>query len=221
MERWATFDCYGTLVDWNAGIGDALARLIPGADRRELVARYHELEPQVQAQEYRPYAEVLAVTAQRLAAERVLDLSAEAADELPRSLPGWPVFPEVPAALAEARRRGWRLCILSNTDRALLDASMRAIGAPFDHSIVAEDVRSYKPAHGHWERFSADTGAAREAHVHVAQSLFHDVAVANQLGLASIWVNRLGESAYDGARPTRELPDLTRLPDTLDELVPA
>jgi 2-haloacid dehalogenase len=219
--RWATFDCYGTLVDWNAGIGGELARLVPGGEPAALLARYHELEPEVEAEAYRPYAEVLGVTAQRVAAEQGLDLSEEAARALPRSLPGWPVFPEVPAALAEARGRGWRLCILSNTDRDLLDASMRAIGVPFDHSVVAEEVRSYKPAHAHWERFYADTGAEPEAHVHVAQSLFHDVVVANERGLPSVWVNRLAEPARDGARPTRELPDLVALPDTLDELVPA
>lgn len=221
MERWATFDCYGTLVDWNAGIGGALARLVPEADPDALLTRYHELEPQVEAEAFRRYADVLAVTAQRVAAEHGLDLSDAAARELPRSLPAWPVFADVPAALAEARRRGWRLCVLSNTDRELLDATLASIGVPFDHSVVAEEVRSYKPAHGHWERFYADTGAAREAHVHVAQSLFHDVAPANELGIASVWINRLGEPSDERARPTRELPGLTALPDTLDELVAA
>ncbi|HSC91162.1 MAG TPA: haloacid dehalogenase type II [Gaiellaceae bacterium] len=219
MERWATFDCYGTLVDWNAGIGSGLARLLPDADAAALLARYHELEPQVEAEAYRPYAEVLAVTAQRVAAEHGLDLPDESARELSRSLPDWPVFPEARDALAEARARGWRLAILSNTDRSLLDGSMRAIGVPFDHSIVAEEVRSYKPAHRHWERFAADTGAAPDRHVHVAQSLFHDIAAANELGLRSVWINRLGETSGDGALPTRELPDLVALPDTLDQLV--
>ena len=134
--------------------------------------------------------------ATRIADEHGVDLSWARAQELPRSLPGWPVFPDVPAALEDARRRGWRLCILSNTDRALLDASLESIGVPFDHSIVAEEVGSYKPAHGHWERFYADTGAERSRHVHVAQSLFHDIAVANELGLASVWINRLGEQAH-------------------------
>ena len=219
MERWATFDCYGTLVDWNAGIRDALARLLPDAEPDALLARYHELEPQVEAEEFRTYAEVLATVATRIAAERGMDLPWAGAQELPRSLPQWPVFPDVPAALEDARARGWRLCILSNTDRALLDASLEAIGVPFDHSIVAEEVGSYKPAHGHWERFSADTGAERSRHVHVAQSLFHDIAVANELGVSSVWINRLGEHAPDSARPTRELPGLTGLGATLDELV--
>jgi 2-haloacid dehalogenase len=218
VTRWATFDCYGTIVDWNAGIRAGLARLLPREDPDALLVRYHELEPEVEAETYRTYADVLATTATRIASERGIDLSADAAEGLPRSLPDWPVFADAPAALEDARARGWRLCILSNTDRALLDASMRAIGVPFDHSIVAEEVRSYKPAHAHWQRFYDDTGASPERHVHVAQSRFHDIAVANELGLPSIWVNRLGEGD-DGPRPTRELPTLTGLGAVLDELV--
>jgi 2-haloacid dehalogenase len=109
--------------------------------------------------------------------------------------------------------------VLSNTDRDLILASERRIGVPFDLAIVAEDVQSYKPAHGHWERFFEVTTADRDGHVHVAASLFHDIAPANELGLSSVWINRLGEQA--DPEPTRELPDLSRLPDTLDELVPA
>ena len=218
MTRWATFDCYGTIVDWNAGIRAALARLLPGEDPDALLVRYHELEPEVETETYRTYADVLATTATRIAAEGGIDLAADAAEGLPRSLPDWPVFADAPAALEDARARGWRLCILSNTDRALLDSSMRAIGVPFDHSIVAEEVRSYKPAHAHWERFYDDTGASPERHVHVAQSRFHDIAAANELGLPTIWVNRLGEGD-DGPRPTRELATLAGLGEALDELV--
>ena len=141
MDRWATFDCYGTLVDWNAGLRGALAGLLPDVDPGALLVRYHALEPQVEAEEYRTYADVLARVATRIADEHGIDLSLERAQELPRSLPGWPVFPDVPAALEDARRRGWRLCILSNTDRAFLDASLESIGVPFDHSIVAEEDR--------------------------------------------------------------------------------
>jgi 2-haloacid dehalogenase len=125
----------------------------------------------------------------------------------------------VPAALEEARRRGWKLAILSNTDRDFIDASMARLGVPFELAIVASEIGSYKPGHEHWETFFERTGAPGERHVHVAASLFHDVAPANELGLRSIWINRLGE--HPSPPPTRELSDLTRLPDTLDELVPA
>ncbi len=140
-------------------------------------------------------------------------------DALGRSLPGWPVFPEVPGALAEARERGWRLAALSNSDRDLIEASLQVIGVPFDLAIVASEVGSYKPAPGHWRAFDAATGAARSRHVHVAQSHFHDIVPAHDLGIRSIWINRLGERA--DPEPTRELPDSAGLADVLDELVPA
>jgi 2-haloacid dehalogenase len=139
-------------------------------------------------------------------------------EALARALPGWEPFPEAPAALGELRRRGWRLGLLSNCDRDLIAASARRLDVPFDAVVVAEDVRSYKPAHGHWERFLAQTGAAPDRHVHVAGSLFHDIAPARALGITCVWINRAGG---DGEPvPDRELTDLRRLPDLLDALVP-
>ncbi len=120
-------------------------------------------------------------------------------------------------ALAELRARGWRLAILSNSDRDLIAASQRRLGVPFDVTIVAEDVESYKPAHAHWLRFLEVTGADPARHAHVAASLFHDVAPARELGLTCVWINRLAE--VPGPQPTLELPDLATLPDALDELV--
>ena len=123
MARWATFDCYGTLIDWNGGIGRELERLF-GVDRAgECLRRYHELEPEIQAEDpSRSYREVMAIALARLGAP------ADEHDALARALPGWEPFPEVPAALGEARARGWRLAILSNTDRDFLDASVARLG---------------------------------------------------------------------------------------------
>lgn len=219
--RWATFDCYGTLIDWNGGIRGQLARLFGAEAAPALLARYHELEPAVQAEAYRSYREVLTETLVRLATEQGLALPEGEEAALADSLPHWPPFPEVPAALAELRARGWRLAILSNTDRDLLTASERQLGVPFDAVVVAEDVGSYKPAHGHWQAFRASVAVAPERHVHVAASLFHDIVPATELGLTSVWINRLGERAGPGAAPARELPDLGALADTLDALVPA
>jgi 2-haloacid dehalogenase len=213
MERWATFDCYGTLIDWNGGIRRELARVF-GEDRAdERLARYHELEPELQADGTLSYREVLTEAMRRLGAPDT-DQGA-----LAESLPNWEPFPEAPAALQEARSRGWKLAILSNTDRDFIDASMARLAVPFELAIVASEIGSYKPAHRHWERFVEQTQAAREGHVHVAASLFHDIAPANELGLRSIWINRLGE--LPEPRPTRELRDLDHLPETLDELAPA
>jgi 2-haloacid dehalogenase len=136
-----------------------------------------------------------------------------------RALPSWEPFPEVPDALRELRARGWSLALLSNSDRELIAASMRQLEVPIDVVVVAEDVQSYKPEPGHWDRFFEITTAARDRHVHVAQSHFHDIAPASALGLTTVWINRLGESAEPA--PTRELPDLSALPGTLDALVPA
>jgi 2-haloacid dehalogenase len=216
--RWATFDCYGTLIDWNAGIGAVLGRLWGVERAPELLQRYHELEPQVQAEEYRSYAEVLTLTLERIAQQIGYGIPEGESGILAQSLPGWPPFPEVPDALRELRHRGWNLVILSNTDRDLIIASEKQVGVPFDLMIVAEDVQSYKPAHAHWEHFFELTTADKDHHVHVAASLFHDIAPARELGLKSVWINRLGEKAEPG--PDRELADLKGLPDTVDELVP-
>ncbi|HEY6149139.1 MAG TPA: HAD-IA family hydrolase [Gaiellaceae bacterium] len=208
-DRWATFDCYGTLIDWNGGIRGELARVF-GEDQADgLLHRYHELEPQLEADGTRSYREVLT--------EAMRELGAPAGEEdaLARSLPNWTPFPEVPEALTRARATGWKLAILSNTDRDYIDASQEQIGVPFELAIVASEIGSYKPALGHWQVFEREVG--RPPDVHVAASLFHDVAPANELDLKSIWINRLGETP--GPEPTRELPDLGRLPETLEEVV--
>jgi 2-haloacid dehalogenase len=217
--RWATFDCYGTLIDWNAGIGGELERMFGGEAAPRLLERYHQLEPELESESYRSYREVLTLALEELLREEGLQLPEGEAGALARSLPGWRPFPEVPDALAELRRRGWKLAILSNTDRDLIAASQKQLGVPFDLVVVAEDVQSYKPAHAHWERFFEATTADREHHVHVAASLFHDIAPGQELGVRTVWINRLGETAEPA--PDRELPDLAALPDTLDELVSA
>jgi 2-haloacid dehalogenase len=216
-ERWATFDCYGTLVDWNGGIGGELGRLFGTAARDRILARYHELEPRIQdEQPALSYREVMAIALERLAGEEDVDLAPGERDALAGSLPDWPVFPEVPPALNDARAGGWRLAILSNSDPDLIEASIRRIGVTFDEVVTASEIGSYKPAHGHWQAFEQRVG--RLPDVHVAASLFHDIGPASELGLPCVWVNRLAEER--GAfEPTREVPDLGPLPGVLDELV--
>jgi 2-haloacid dehalogenase len=217
-DRWATFDCYGTLVDWREGIRGELARLFGEAESARLLESYHRMEPQVQEQQPTlAYRGVMARVLGELAVEQGEPLPEDERDALGRSLPGWPVFPEARDALTEAHERGWKLVILSNTDRDFIEASIEAIGARFELAIVAGEIGSYKPAHRHWEVFYEQTGADRERHVHVAQSHFHDVVPARELGIPTIWINRLGERAK--IAPTRELQDLSGLPDALDELV--
>ena len=217
--RFATFDCYGTLIDWNLGIRTELERTFGVEQAPRLLERYHEIEREIESEPFRTYREVLTLALERLAQDEQLQLPEGEAGALARSLPDWPPFPEVPAALAELRERGWLLAILSNSDRDLIAASQRQLGVPIDLAVVAEDVKSYKPAHAHWEHFFEATTAERSRHAHVAASLYHDIAPARELGLRSVWINRLGEEA--DPVPDRELADLSDLPDVLDELVPA
>ena len=167
--------------------------------------RYHEIEPRVELEGSIAYRDVLRQALVLLAESEGLELAADEQTALADSLPRWPVFPEVPGALAELRARGWRLVPLSNTDADLLAASMEAIGVPFDGSVVAGEIGSYKPAHGHWMAFSERFGADPDRHVHVAASLFHDIAPADELGLTAVWINRLAE--------TSDLPRAAELPD--------
>jgi 2-haloacid dehalogenase len=211
--RWATFDCYGTLIDWDGGIRRELARIF-GEERADTqLERYHDVEPTLQAGGDRSYRAVMT--------EAMRELGAPPGEEegLADTLPCWRPFPEVRGALEETRRRGWKLGVLSNTDRDYIEASLKQIGVPFDLAIVASEIGSYKPAHRHWLRFFETTGASHEEHVHVAQSHFHDIVPATELGVRSVWINRYGECHQ--LAPTRELPDLSRLPETLDELVAA
>jgi 2-haloacid dehalogenase len=215
--RWASFDCYGTLIDWNAGIRTELARIFgePHADR--LLSRYHELEPRIQADDPTlPYREVMAGVLAALASEEGIELPAAEADALGRSLPSWAPFAEVPDELRAARDRDWRLAILSNTDRDLIEASMQRIGVPFEFAVVASEVGSYKPAPGHWNAFTERTASDRGAHVHVAASLYHDIAPAAECGIPALWINRLGEES-DLLR-AGEMADLRGLADALDRV---
>jgi 2-haloacid dehalogenase len=218
-DRWASFDCYGTLVDWMGGTRSQLARLWPEHDADALLRTYHQIEPRMQEGRGIPYRQVMAETLAGVADAEGLSVPDGEADILATSLPAWSVFPDVPGALTGLRDRGWKLAILSNTDADLLDASLSAVGVPVDHRVVASEVGSYKPAFGHWESFFRQTGAERTRHVHVAASLFHDIEPAAKLGLPSVWINRLGETSM--VPRSAELADLTELPATLEGLVPA
>jgi 2-haloacid dehalogenase len=217
MDRWATFDCYDTLIDWNGGIGRELERLFGAEQAGRLLLGYHEVERAYQHEHPdASYRDVLTVALARLAARESLQLDADEHDALARSLPDWEPFPEVLAALEEARSRGWKLAILSNTDRDYIEASLVRIGVPFEFAIVASEIGSYKPGPKHWQSFEGKVGAAPRRHVHVGASLFHDIAPAVELGLPTVWINRLGEDAEP--EPDVELHSLTGLGAALDSL---
>ena len=217
-ERWATFDCYGTLIDWDRGVRDTLADVWPEEDAERLFHRYHDVEPRIQSGRGVPYRRVLRETLEAIAAEDELEIPPGREDALVEALPSWRPFPEVPASLAELRDRGWRIAILSNTDPDLLDASLERIGVPVDLRVTAAEAGSYKPAFGHWDTFFRHSSADRERHVHVGASRYHDVEPCAQLGLPCVWINRRGESS-DLPRAA-ELPSLAGLAAVLERVVP-
>jgi 2-haloacid dehalogenase len=217
-DRWATFDCYGTLIDWDGGVRAALASLWPYADADVLLASYHRIEPTLQEGGRRTYREVLIEAVRLIAVDQGLDVPEGGTTALADSLPTWPPFPEVGAALRGLRDRGWRIAILSNTDPDYLDASLRLIGVAVDEQVAASQIGSYKPEFAHWDVFFERTGADRRRHVHVAASLFHDVEPCAKLGLPCVWINR--EGARSDLPRAGELRDLTDLGVVLEDLVP-
>jgi 2-haloacid dehalogenase len=217
-DRWATFDCYGTLIDWDGGLRRALGRVWPEEDGQRLFQRYHDVEPRIQAGRSISYRQVLRETLSTIAEEDGLEVPPGQDDALADSVPSWRPFSEVPGALRELRDRGWRLAILSNTDPDMLASSLKTIGVEVDVRITAAEAHSYKPAFGHWDMFFRTTTADRERHVHVAASLYHDVEPCAQLGLPCVWINRLDASS-DLPR-AGELFNLAALPGALDALVP-
>jgi len=210
-----TFDCYGTLIDWSAGLWRSFAAIFgPVVTERKLewFKAYVRVEAEVESGPYRSYREVLAVVTERLAREFDLPLPVGQKGMLAEMLPGWAPFPDTKDALARLKQR-FRLGVLSNVDRDLFAGTAKQLGVAFDFVVTAEDVRSYKPAHGHFQRLIDAHGGTSRA-LHVAQSLYHDGAPANDLGLAFVWINRYKEQNQTSVRPLAEFPDLRSFADT-------
>lgn len=212
-----TFDCYGTLVDWRGGITAAFHTAAADDDvelSSERILELHaEVEPRVQAGSYRSYREVLDETALEIASRLGWRLSSDRAGFLADSLTGWKPFADTRPALERLIAAGYRLGILSNIDDELLEGTLRHLDVPFDLIVTAQQVRSYKPAHGHFLEARRRTGDTRW--LHAAQSWFHDVVPSCELGIPVAWINRTAESPRPDARPDRELADLSGLADWL------
>ncbi len=215
-----TFDCYGTLIDWEAGIAEAFlaAASADGVtlDRGAVLAAYAEVEPAVEAGRFRPYRDVLTETAVEVGRRLGWRLTRDGAQFLPESLPRWKPFPDTGSALEALRVAGYSLGILSNVDDDLLAGTRRHFPVSFDWLVTAQQVGSYKPAHGHF--LEAQRRLSGRRWLHAAQSYFHDVEPAAALGIPVAWVNRKGERPGGAARPDAEVADLAGLVEWLDEL---
>jgi len=220
-----TFDCYGTLIDWESGI---LAALVPfrRAIGREvsdesLLESYAALETALEEGEYRPYREVLRGVMRGLATrysvpEARVDLGA-----LADSIPSWRPFPDTVEALQRLRAH-YKLGVISNIDVDLFADTAKHLNAELSYLVTAQQVGAYKPSHDNF-RFALDSiGVPRERLLHAAQSRFHDIAPARALGIASVWVNRhsgrhgSGATAASGAVPDLEVPDLRTFADRVE-----
>ncbi|HKW72146.1 MAG TPA: HAD family hydrolase [Candidatus Dormibacteraeota bacterium] len=191
--RWLTFDCFGTLIDWRHGIQTTGDLLFPGSGARFLDA-YIRLEAEVENEgSFKRYRAVLTETTRRAARNLGLDLKPDNATALVSTIPYWPPFADVGPALGELRRQGWKLALLTNCDRDIIALTQRRLPASFDAVVTAEDVSAYKPDPAHFRRFRSAFGSSADAWIHVAQSYFHDIRPARELGIQRIWVNRQRE----------------------------
>jgi 2-haloacid dehalogenase len=205
--RWMTFDCYGTLLDWQTGFR-RLLEPVAGDRTGAVVTAFHETEPQVQAENPRAkYKEILREGLERAGRRAGVEVDGNLLVD------GWGTigaFPDTVAALQALHDQGWSLGILTNCDDDLFAATRAALGVEPDLVITSEAVGSYKPALGHFERFEATTGVARADWVHAAVSWWHDMVPARDLGLRRIWVDR-EDSGHDPSIVTARVPDMASL----------
>lgn len=212
-----TFDCYGTLIDWRGGISDAISEVAAAAgqpvERDRILGLHAQIEPEIQAEEFRSYREVLDLTAARIANELGFDIPAGQIDSLSQSLPRWQPLTDTRAALEKLASAGYRLGILSNVDDDLLAGTLRHFPVEFDLLVTAEQVGSYKPDLGHFREARRRIGDGRW--LHVAQSFFHDVLPATKEQIPVVWINRLQETPPVEVRPLAEFPDMRSFAEQL------
>ncbi len=212
--EWVSFDCYGTLVDWETGISTTVSGVLEdhglSRNKAEILSLFAKVEPRVQSSgDFMEYREVLREVMALIGAELGLRLTNTELGCLADTLPCWPIFPEVPAAL-EALQSRYKLAVISNVDDDLFAGTAEALGVRFNAVVTSRQVGSYKPDLRNFNAAASRMGVAKEAWLHVAESLYHDVGPANRLGIASVWVNRADRGG--GTRATDAAPDLV-VPD--------
>jgi len=208
-----TFDCYGTLINWEAGILSALHRVLSAHGKKiddpTILKLYGDFELRSEQGTFRSYREVLESVVRQFAAEFNVTPSAEEVRSLPDSLPAWKPWPDTVAALRQLKTR-FRLAILSNVDDDLFAGTRPQLGVDFDEVITAQQAQAYKPSLKLFELALGRINAPAHRVLHVAQSIYHDVIPAQSLGLATVWVNRPSARPGVGAVIAAEAkPDLT------------
>lgn len=211
-----TFDCYGTLIDWERGISEALRSACAphGTQATDdvLLGHFADVEHRVQAGSFLTYREVLARTLSGVADALGFQATEEECSTFANSVGDWPAFPDTVEALGRLSGR-YKLAVVSNVDDDLFAESAKRLGVPFDWVVTAEQVGSYKPAPGHFHEAVKRSGIPQAQILHVAQSLFHDIAPAGELGFTTLWVNRRTGQAGDGATPPAEAHPDAEVPD--------
>jgi len=215
-----TFDCYGTLIDWEQGILTALRPVLYAhgiaLGDEDILECYAELEAAAEQGPFQPYNALLRQVMEGFGRRWQFSPSQDALQCLVASVAQWPPFPDTVAALEKLSRR-YRLAIVSNIDDDLFAQSARLLRVPFDWVITAERVQSYKPALRNFQAALEHIGHPQSRVLHIAQSLYHDIAPAQQLGLSTVWVNRrhgqigAGATPVAQATPDLEVPDLAAL----------
>lgn len=212
--KWISFDCFGTLVDWNDGL-KAILHDVAGERAADLVRAYHRCEPEVQSEPFRPYRDVTRIALERAAEDIGVQLDSAGrtsiADNWRRIAP----FDDTLAALHGLRADGWSVAVLTNCDNDLFAQTQQRIAFDFDRVVTAQEVRSYKPALGHFEKFREITRG--DPWVHAACSWFHDIEPAMRLGIRRVWIDR-DRTGEDPSTATAVLPDLRKLRDVAAKL---
>jgi len=218
-DRWLTFDCFGTLIDWRHGILTTGELLFPGRGP-EFLDAYISLEAEVEEGPFKRYRAVLTETTRRAAAQLSLDLKPDDATALVSTIPYWPPFGDVGPALADLRKDGWKLALLTNCDRDIIALTQRRLPASFGAVVTAEDVSAYKPSPAHFRLFQSTFGSSADTWIHVAQSYFHDIRPTHELGITRVWVNRRREKD-DPSIADAVIGGLAELPAAVNRLAAA
>lgn len=215
-----SFDCYGTLIEWEAGILPVLRSLLANHGQRlsdsAILELYGEFEAKAESGPYQSYRKVLQAVVQAFADRLHFTASAAEIDSLHESVPEWPPFPDTVRALRELHKR-YQLVVISNIDDDLFAQTQKHLGVDFDGVITAEQAKSYKPALNNFQMALRALTLSPDHLLHVGQSIYHDVVPAQSLGISTVWVNRrsarpgIGAVRASEGRPDLEVPDLESL----------